>query len=270
MKPLHLNPELIARIDEAERAFFGDLSRVTNECQGSDVCKLITKPGLIAFCSPAVSDPLLNRILVSNACEASELCSLIDENFKTDSGTHIEISPGSLTHELSMELYSRGYAHTDFLPILVNYADRVLQEEPKLRVKRVDTEAELSKFKELIVAGWTVPPAELPETLGSTVEKWNQLPGWTLLLAYDGDEAVSCGILHCYKGVGFLAVSATPPQFRGRGGQSAIDRARINAAVKEKVELVWSRTYFASASQRNKEKVNLNVLYLRAGWSKVK
>lgn len=269
MKVIHLNSDLIARLDEAEAAFFGDLSKVTNECHNSDDCKLIELPGARAFVSPKVNDPLLNRVIISGKCDAASVFSIVDEHFAAAGGVPVEISPGALEHELSVGLHKRGYAQTEFLPVLVNYAENIVSEAPKLRISKVESESELSKFKELLIAGWTIPPAQFPETLTSSVEKWINLPGWTLLLSYDGDEAVSCGILHCHKGVAFLAVSATPPQFRGRGGQSAIDRARVAEAIKQDAELIWSRTYFASVSQRNKEKFGLNVLYLRSCWTKV-
>ncbi|MDX1985097.1 MAG: hypothetical protein SFV17_00270 [Candidatus Obscuribacter sp.] len=268
MKRLHLDSSIICRLDAAEHAFFGGIARATNQIAGSDVCSVIEKRGFRAYFAPTVSDPLFNRMLISTECDVSEVGAVLDGQFG-EAQRHIEISPGALNEELGAALMSRGYAQTQFLPILVNYTENVSEEEPKLDVKLLTEQDELSTFKKVLVAGWTIPPAELSETLAASVEEWMKLPGFSLVLALEGDEAVSCGILHCFDGIAFLAVSATPPQCRGRGGQSAIDRARVNAAKQANAELIFSRTYFASISQRNKEKLGLNVAYMRAEWTKL-
>lgn len=268
MKRLHLDASVIGRLDAAEHAFFGGIARATNKIAGADVCTVIEKRGFRTFFAPTVSDPLFNRMIISTECDVAEVCAILDGQFG-EGQRHIEVSPGALNSALSSALSARGYAQTQFLPVLVSYADNVSEEEPKLAVKPLCEEDELSTFKKVLVAGWTIPPAELSETLAASVEEWMKLPGFSLLLALQGDEAVSCGILHCFDGIGFLAVSATPPQCRGRGGQSAIDRARVNAAKRANVELIFSRTNFASVSQRNKEKLGLNVAYMRAEWTKL-
>jgi hypothetical protein len=268
MKRLHLDAKVIARLDQAEHAFFSGVANATNQVLGSKVCNLIEKTGLYAYISSSVKDPLFNRMIISTECDVAHTSTILDQEF-ADGHRHIEISPGALNHDLSAALYARAYSQTDFLPVLVNYAENVTEEQPKLRISEVRGRGELNTFKKLLIAGWTIPPAELPETLASSVEEWINLPGFSLVLAYDGDEAVSCGILYCFNEVGFLAVSATPPQFRGRGGQSAIDRARINAAKRANVEFIFSRTYFATVSQRNKEKLGLNMAYTRAYWTKL-
>lgn len=269
MIPIHLNPDLISRLDEAECAFFSGVARAGNEMLGRDACTVIEKPGVSAFYSPTVADPLFNRMIISTQCKVADVVGILDECMNKGVVPPIEISPGALTHELSKALFARSYSHTEFLPVLVNHAQNLEVSEPKLRIARVENVVEREAFKRLLIAGWTIPPAEFPQSLTSSIDQWIGLDGATCILAYDGDEPISCGILHCFKGIGFLAVSATPPEFRGRGGQSAIDRARVKLAKQAGVELIWSRTYFASVSQRNKEKFGLNVLYMRACWTKL-
>jgi hypothetical protein len=52
-------------------------------------------------------------------------------------------------------------------------------------------------------------------------------PGWTLVLARDGDDVAGGAALFLADGVGWLGIGGTRPAFRGKGAQNALIAARI-------------------------------------------
>ncbi|MCP4328114.1 MAG: hypothetical protein GY791_06720 [Alphaproteobacteria bacterium] len=56
-------------------------------------------------------------------------------------------------------------------------------------------------------------------------------PNWHIFMSFAGDEPAGAGALFVHDGIGWCDWGATAPDFRGRGGQSAVLRARIVAAL---------------------------------------
>ncbi len=69
-------------------------------------------------------------------------------------------------------------------------------------------------------------PAELAFELSALVGA----TGWHCFVAWDGDEPAGGGALYVDGEVAWLGIGATRPPYRGRGSQSAILAARIEAA----------------------------------------
>jgi GNAT superfamily N-acetyltransferase len=67
-------------------------------------------------------------------------------------------------------------------------------------------------------------------------------PGWSCLVALDGDEPVAAGALYAAGGAGWLALGATRPAHRGRGAQPALIAARIRRAAELGCRLVVAET----------------------------
>jgi GNAT superfamily N-acetyltransferase len=96
-------------------------------------------------------------------------------------------------------------------------------------------------------------------------------PGWTILVAWAGDEPAACGALYADGPWAWLGVAATRPAFRRRGAQSALLAARIDAAraagatrlVTETGERVEGRP---DQSYRNILRAGFREAYLRPNW----
>jgi ribosomal protein S18 acetylase RimI-like enzyme len=63
-----------------------------------------------------------------------------------------------------------------------------------------------------------------------------------------------------------LANASTLPQFRGRGLQSALIRARMAAAAAAGADLVCAGASWASQSQRNLERAGLRIASTKTTW----
>lgn len=84
-------------------------------------------------------------------------------------------------------------------------------------------------------------------------------PGWTQLVAYDGDEPVATGALHVSGNTAYLGGAATVPASRGRGAQAALLAGRLRAAAEQGARLVTAKVGVGSASERNLERAGFSV-----------
>src|SRR6185436_1937291 len=92
--------------------------------------------------------------------------------------------------------------------------------------------------------------------------------GWRCYVAVLDGAAVSYGALFlAANGVGVCAAAATRPAWRGRGCQTALLRRRIADAARAGCDLVVVQASPGSGSQRNLQRLGLELAYTRAIWT---
>lgn len=76
-------------------------------------------------------------------------------------------------------------------------------------------------------------------------------PGWTQLLALDGEVPVATAALHVAGAVAWIGATTTVPAARGRGAQTALLRERLRLARSAGAERVVAKADAGSSSERN-------------------
>lgn len=94
---------------------------------------------------------------------------------------------------------------------------------------------------------------------------------WHLYMGFDGVTPACTGGLYMQDGVGYLDFGATHPDFRRRGGQTAILNMRIRAALDAGCSSIVTMTGEAvpgdeQHSYRNIERAGFEEAYLRENW----
>src|SRR6185295_12834458 len=135
------------------------------------------------------------------------------------------------------------------------------------QIERVESAKALESFKTTYVRAWQAE-AWLAPTLQLYMDRWLQLPGWTLYLAIQQELPIGVGVLFEDGDVAYLADAATIPASRAHGAQSALIARRIADASRESSRLVFSRAEFGSTSQRNLERAGLRSNYTVTIWTK--
>lgn len=82
----------------------------------------------------------------------------------------------------------------------------------------------------------------MPELMEAWLREMPGRPGWTCLVAYDGDQPVGAGALFVAGDHGWCGLGATLPEARGRGAQSAILAARVALAAQQGATAVVTET----------------------------
>lgn len=93
-------------------------------------------------------------------------------------------------------------------------------------------------------------------------------PGWTQVVAYDGDEPVATAALHRDGDVAWLGAAGTVPDARGRGAQAALLRHRLALAAELGARRVVAKAAPGSVSERNLLRAGFVQAYDIVQWSR--
>lgn len=155
----------------------------------------------------------------------------------------------------------RGYAVTEFNTVLI----RRLRSGERFDIEGVTIErvrpGTARKWAEVLTAGFS-DVGEIPAEL---FEPYGLLPNSISFIAYiDGKPAASAsGTVYPEHKLAALFGASTLPEYRNRGLQNAMFRARLRAAVEAGCELAVVCAHPGSQSQRNAERQGFRVAYTK-------
>ena len=198
-----------------------------------------------------------NRVVGLSPEDAGELDAIFA--FYREAGVRpwFELPPAYDFERLSGPLLVGGARPIGFHTVLYGEPSRF---DADARVREVGPgEAEL--FADVLLRGHGVPD-EVPR---GHVARWAENPTSRLFVAEVDGVAAAAGALVLGE-VANLANASTLPEFRGRGLQSALIRARIGAAAAAGADLVCAGASWASQSQRNLERAELRIAYTKTTW----
>jgi len=167
------------------------------------------------------------------------------------------LSPNPQMEDIQRWLVDTGikrWAGTGY-PTLLRAADHLPEHSTELKVRRVSPDEALQYVPD-INRIYSDPKfkSAFAESCGA--------PGLHHFLAFDGDRAVSAGILGVADDLGSLGWMATAEDARGRGGQSALIVARVNHAVDLGCRWVSGATLYAlNSSLSNMQRRGFQIVY---------
>jgi len=131
--------------------------------------------------------------------------------------------------------------------------------EPSIIVRRVRS-GEEDVFFRCVLAGF-LESESVPDEAIAMMRPSAFAEGYELYLALSGDEPIGGGTLARQGDVALVNGSAVRPAFRGRGGQGALLRARLDRARELGCTVGYSATLPGTASRRNMERYGFHVAY---------
>jgi GNAT superfamily N-acetyltransferase len=185
------------------------------------------------------------------------------EAFYFDRGMacRIDLTPFSDPSLVAL-LGARGYQVAWFLNLLIRpdyAADEALPPSPEVTVEQV-APTDIPLWASLVSRGFGgTGSLEEPNIALGTGNR----EGVTCFMARVGGEPAGASAMSVGEGIaGFMSTSVLP-QFRGRGAQTAMLRARLAAAQAAGCDLVEVQTSPGSNSQRNVMRFGFQVAYTR-------
>jgi ribosomal protein S18 acetylase RimI-like enzyme len=176
-----------------------------------------------------------------------------------------EIGPGELTSALALQLASERVGLERFESIVFGPIEaRVPPVASHIEV-RPSPLAELDQYLELWARGFA-----LPEFLWQDAKRihaaWFNVPGFQRYLALLDGEPIACAGLYLQGEIAYLSVSATVPEARGRGAQSALIDRRWRDAAERGCRIAMSQTAFGGTSQHNMERAGMRLSHTMGVW----
>ena len=189
------------------------------------------------------------------------------ESFFLERGAAVihEVCPlgGVATMDL---LCTRGYRPLEISSVLYQpIGPQSARDEGAIRVRAIAPE-EAGLWSRINARGWAHDHPEFQEFLeqfGSLIAARDE--GVCFIAEIEG-QAGAAGVLSLHEGVALFGGAATIPEFRRRGLQAALLRARMNYAQEHGCDLAMMVAEAGSQSQRNAERAGFRIAYTRTKW----
>jgi GNAT superfamily N-acetyltransferase len=201
--------------------------------------------------------------------EAMELM----ERFFRDRGSATQIEVSSLAEPAFLaDLSRRGYLIQEQTHTLVRDLTPSDHEQsaplarslpsPTVEINQV-AQDDISAWIDLLFRSFFDDPASAPDTLRDGAIAMTKVPGVTAWIARVEGQAAGAGSLAIRQGVALMCGDGSLPQYRRRGVQSALLRARLEYALVAGCDLAAICTQPGSGSQRNAERQGFKMAYSR-------
>ena len=189
------------------------------------------------------------------------------EGFFEERGSEVyhEVSPLADVAVLPL-LVSRGYHPHELTSVMHRPAALTESERSasQILVRPIETD-EADLYARTAALGW-----ELPAGSGSFILDfaWTaaHATGMVCFLAEWEGQPIGSAAMALHEGAALLTGASTIPEWRGRGAQGALLRARLRYAESEGCDLAVMGALPGSASQRNAERQGFRIAYTRIKW----
>lgn len=259
-----LSQDAAARVEQADidymEARVGALAQVEDNPYGA----VVRRAGSArAFLVRALPNSLFNRVVGLTADRAGELPDLARWYAGHGQALRVDVTPAQSSRELFTALAGLGLSHSGFSAGL--YADAAPHATAGADTPIQIETADPDEFARMYVDGFGFPRSRRAMEVSMRV-----LAGRTDVCMYRariGASTAAAALLFLSGNVGYLAMAATLPEYRGRGVQGALIRHRANAAVLAGCDLIVGHAEVGSISQRAMERSGLHLAYTKAIWT---
>jgi hypothetical protein len=176
-----------------------------------------------------------------------------------------EIGPAELTSALAVQLAHERVGVEKIETVTWAPIEALAAPRPSEVEVRVSPLEELELFLDLWARGFALPDF-LWDDVQALHRPWFSLPSFHRYVArLDGRPIAGAG-LFVHGEVGYLCVSATLPEARGRGAQAALITRRWRDAAEAGCTYVTSQTAFGGTSQHNMERAGMRSAHSLGIW----
>lgn len=189
------------------------------------------------------------------------------EQFFLDRGAPVfhEVSPFAGVAALDL-LCARGYRPIELSNVLYRVVDAVASEHHRGVSVRLIPSEEAQLWADVSAKGWSHEHPELLEfllDLGAISSARDQT--LCFLAEFEGKPGAA-GVLSFHQGVALFGGSATIPELRCRGLQTALLHERMRCAFERGCDIAMMVAQPGSGSQRNAERKGFRTAYTRTKW----
>jgi len=176
-----------------------------------------------------------------------------------------ELGPAELTSALAVTLAAERVGLERFEAMLYAPIDARVAPPPSAIEVRPSPLDELDLYLDLWARGFALPDFLWPDEKRVRAA-WFSVPDLHRYVALADGAPVACSALYVHGDVAYLCMSATLPEARGRGAQSALIARRWRDAADRGCRTVATQTAFGGTSQHNMERAGMRLAYGFGVW----
>ncbi|WP_404447715.1 GNAT family N-acetyltransferase [Sutcliffiella horikoshii] len=225
----------------------------------------------VAFSVKNIPGPSFNTAKGISGENIGDLEEIVDFYSSRGIPARFEVTPGNATTDLLRKLSGMGFFQSGFHTAL--YRTLSTKEmawtvtEDTILVEKISLE-DFGIFGELYTKGFGMPVA-FKDYVTTNNRVLAESDKWNFYLARVDGEPAGIGVLFNENDVATLAASATLPEFRNKGVQTALIQRRMQRAEEAGCRYLVGQAAFGSVSQKNMERAGLRIAYTNAVWEKV-
>ena len=178
----------------------------------------------------------------------------------------LRVVPDGFHFRFANTLQARGLRHFGFRTVLYGVPQQTdIAPAPGVEVRHCGSTDEARLAMRVMLEGFT--NADAAVQIESVRRTWHEEPGFSTYLGLLDGEPAGGAMLSIDGDTAYLMAGAVRQPCRRRGVQSALLRARINAAADAGCALILGGSDFESSSRQNQERAGLRIAYTAALWA---
>ena len=180
-----------------------------------------------------------------------------------------EVSPFAGAEAFAM-LCARGYRPVELSNVVFQEVTEAARADASNVTVRVAGPNEAKLWCEISTRGWSHDHPEFADMMPELGEATAAREHTVCFIAEFEGTPGAAGALCLHEGVALFGGSATVPELRRRGLQSALLRERMRYAYEHGCDLAMMAAMPGSDSQRNAERAGFHIAYTRTKWQLMK
>ena len=199
--------------------------------------------------------------------DVAYLDAVLDFYKEHGSTPRFRVVPDGFNFKFADAMHRRGLRHFGFHTVLYGVPERH-EDRPAagVEVRRCENTDEARLAMRLMLEGFIGKP-EPARRVEHVRRTWHEEPIFHTYLGLLDGEPAGGAMLSIDGDIAYLMMGAVKESCRRRGVQTALVRARLNAAAAAGCQLILGGSDFESSSRQNQERAGLRIAYTAALWA---
>jgi hypothetical protein len=256
-----VTPALAARLESSITFFSAEKQRMLSLLPGNPYGVHIRSFGkALAFLVQRAHSSTFNSVHHISGDDLPYLNTLLDWYHSYDTLCSFEVVPLLSSPLLLWHLAKRGFYQSGFYNVLYGLPRIAKATFPHITIRAVQPE-EKDLFADIYFTSFGVPKTSENNYVRESIRALVEIPSNMCFFALIEKSVAALAVLSLFEGIGYLALAATLPSFRGYGCHKALLQARMEQAARQGCQLIIGQAGVGTSSQRNMEHVGLRLAY---------
>ncbi|CAH2213172.1 GNAT family N-acetyltransferase [Tepidibacter aestuarii] len=177
-----------------------------------------------------------------------------------------DMTPNNINEAVSLALLKHGFTNSEQLVFMQLTPEAYTDINKGIKIVKV-TEKNAEEFVNIIIS--SEGGMDISSKVIGIKKQYFYQNNFYNYISYIGNEVAGVGSLFISDNEGYIANDFTFKGFRGKGGQTALLKYRINKAKELGLEKLYTDVEFGSISHNNMEKLGFKTVFINSFYTKL-